>query len=79
MYLAVNVALGPVAGPLGRTALGGRSWEGFAMDPYLSGILSAETIKGIQNAGVIANLKVNSPSQKRFLWVVQNNRLHDDI
>ncbi|CAN8105190.1 unnamed protein product [Discula destructiva] len=52
-----NIALGPVAGPLGRTALGGRNWEGFAVDPYLSGILSAETIKGIQDAGVIANLK----------------------
>lgn len=53
-----NIALGPVAGPLGRTALGGRNWEGFAVDPYLSGILSAETIKGMQDAGVIANLKV---------------------
>lgn len=52
-----NVALGPVAGPLGRTALGGRNWEGFAADPYLSGALNAETIKGIQDAGVIANLK----------------------
>ncbi|KAJ4422595.1 glycoside hydrolase 3 [Gnomoniopsis sp. IMI 355080] len=53
----VNIALGPVAGPLGRTALGGRNWEGFAVDPYLSGILCAETIKGIQDAGVMANLK----------------------
>ncbi|KAI3390563.1 hypothetical protein diail_9198 [Diaporthe ilicicola] len=52
-----NIALGPVAGPLGRTALGGRNWEGFAVDPYLSGVLSAETIKGIQDAGVMANLK----------------------
>lgn len=54
-----NVALGPVAGPLGRTALGGRNWEGFASDPYLSGVLSAETIKGMQDAGVIANLKAS--------------------
>lgn len=53
----VNIALGPVAGPLGRTALGGRNWEGFAVDPYLSGALNAETIKGIQEAGVMANLK----------------------
>ncbi|KAL1859028.1 glycoside hydrolase 3 [Diaporthe australafricana] len=52
-----NIALGPVAGPLGRTALGGRNWEGFAVDPYLSGALNAETIKGIQDAGVMANLK----------------------
>jgi len=25
----VTVALGPVVGPLGRVALGGRNWEGF--------------------------------------------------
>lgn len=57
--MLANIALGPVAGPLGRTALGGRNWEGFASDPYLSGVLTAETIKGIQDAGVVANLKVS--------------------
>ncbi|EGX93355.1 beta-glucosidase, putative [Cordyceps militaris CM01] len=53
----INVALGPNAGPLGRTPLGGRNWEGFSVDPYLSGQLNAETITGIQKAGVVANLK----------------------
>lgn len=53
-----NVALGPVAAPLGRVALGGRNWEGFAVDPYLAGILTARTVSGIQDAGVIASLKV---------------------
>ncbi|PNY28725.1 Beta-glucosidase cel3A, partial [Tolypocladium capitatum] len=53
----VNIALGPNAGPLGRTPLGGRNWEGFSVDPYLSGQLNAETIAGYQDAGVIANLK----------------------
>ncbi|KAK5994334.1 Beta-glucosidase cel3A [Cladobotryum mycophilum] len=53
----VNVPLGPNAGPLGRTPLGGRNWEGFSVDPYLSGQLNAETIVGMQDAGVIANLK----------------------
>ncbi|KAJ9138386.1 Cel3e secreted beta-glucosidase [Pleurostoma richardsiae] len=53
----VNVALGPNAGPLGRTPLGGRNWEGFSVDPYLSGKLCARTITGIQDAGTIANLK----------------------
>lgn len=28
----VNVALGPVVGPLGRIAEGGRNWEGFSND-----------------------------------------------
>ena len=54
----VNVALGPNAGPLGRIPLGGRNWEGFSTDPYLSGQLNGETIIGYQEAGVIANIKV---------------------
>ncbi len=31
-----HVYLGPVAGPLGRSAMSGRNWEGFSPDPYLS-------------------------------------------
>ncbi|KAI1803516.1 glycoside hydrolase family 3 protein [Daldinia bambusicola] len=53
----INIVLGPNAGPLGRTPLGGRNWEGFSVDPYLSGQLNAETITGHQDAGVIANIK----------------------
>ncbi|KAJ9151984.1 Glycoside hydrolase family 3 protein [Pleurostoma richardsiae] len=53
----VTVMLGPVAGPLGRTPEGGRNWEGFAPDPVLTGIAIAETIKGVQDAGVIACAK----------------------
>lgn len=53
----INVMLGPNAGPLGRTPLAGRNWEGFSVDPYLSGQLNAETIVGCQEAGTIANLK----------------------
>ncbi|KAI6758303.1 hypothetical protein HG530_010543 [Fusarium avenaceum] len=53
----VNVLLGPNVGPLGRTPLGGRNWEGFSVDPYLTGKLSAESIIGHQDAGVIANVK----------------------
>ena len=47
-----HVALGPVVGPLGRSPFGGRNWEGFSPDAYLSGELVAETIQGIQLAGV---------------------------
>lgn len=53
----VNMLLGPVVGPIGRTVRGGRNWEGFAVDPYLSGILVDQTVRGIQNAGVIASTK----------------------
>lgn len=37
-----NVILGPVAGPLGRSAYGGRNWEGFSPDPYLTGVMFQE-------------------------------------
>lgn len=50
--------LGPVVGPLGRVATGGRNWEGFSNDPYLAGALAAETVKGVQEQGVITSTKV---------------------
>lgn len=52
-----TVQLGPVVGPIGRAPAGGRGWEGFAPDPVLSGIAVAQTIQGIQDAGVIACVK----------------------
>jgi beta-glucosidase len=50
----IDVQLGPVVGPLGKAPAGGRNWEGFSPDPYLSGVAVAETVKGIQSAGVVA-------------------------
>ena len=52
----VNVALGPVVGPIGRIAEGGRNWEGFASDPYLNGVLGAQSVVGLQES-VIASVK----------------------
>lgn len=56
----VNVLLGPVVGPLGRMVSGGRNWEGFSPDPYLSGALVYESVDAIQGAGVITSVKVHS-------------------
>lgn len=53
----VDVLLGPAIGPLGRHAAGGRNWEGFSPDPYLSGVFVAEAVRGIQEQRVIANVK----------------------
>ncbi|KAK7952278.1 beta-glucosidase [Apiospora aurea] len=53
----VNVALGPVVGPIGRVIQGGRNWEGFAADPWLSGAFAFETVQGIQSVGVITSTK----------------------
>lgn len=63
----VDVLLGPAIGPLGRSPDGGRNWEGFGPDPVLSGQLVAETIKGIQDVGVIACAKhLIANEQERF-------------
>ncbi|KIR74944.1 beta-glucosidase [Cryptococcus deuterogattii CA1014] len=51
-----NVALGPMTN-MGRVAAGGRNWEGFGGDPYLSGWATEMTIRGIQDAGVQACVK----------------------
>lgn len=68
----VHVALGPVVGPLGRIAQGGRNWEGFSNDPYLSGILVGDTVQGMQSVGV-------SASTKHFIMNEQEtNRNPDD-
>ncbi|KAF1991563.1 glycoside hydrolase family 3 protein [Aulographum hederae CBS 113979] len=53
----INVMLGPSMGPLGRTPAGGRNWEGFGPDPVLQGIAAAQTIRGIQDEGVMATAK----------------------
>ncbi|CEL60157.1 hypothetical protein RSOLAG1IB_09406 [Rhizoctonia solani AG-1 IB] len=52
----VNVALGPAMN-LARVAAGGRNWEGFGADPYLSGEAAYETILGMQSTGVQACAK----------------------
>ncbi|KZF20977.1 glycoside hydrolase family 3 protein [Xylona heveae TC161] len=52
-----HVILGPSGGPLGRSAWGGRNWEGFSPDPYLTGIAMDHTIRGIQDMGVQASAK----------------------
>lgn len=53
----VNVILGPAVGPLGRMPSGGRNWEGFGSDPVLQGVAGAQTIRGIQEQGVMATIK----------------------
>ncbi|KAI1344911.1 beta-glucosidase-related glycosidase [Xylariaceae sp. FL0016] len=53
----INVALGPVAGPLGRIVRGGRNWEGLSNDPYLASAGMGEITRGIQDAGVMATPK----------------------
>ena len=67
----VNVLLGPAMGPLGRMPAGGRNWEGFGSDPVLQGVAAAQTIKGIQEEGVMATAKhyiANEQERYRQAW-----------
>lgn len=42
---------------MGRCVYGGRNWEGFSPDPYLSGVAMELGVRGLQDAGVQAVAK----------------------
>ncbi|CAI0642192.1 unnamed protein product [Colletotrichum noveboracense] len=74
----INVALGPSSGPLGRHALGGRNWEGFSVDPYLSGVAMEQTVLGIQSMGVQTCSKhflANEQELQRTYTIVDGKRV----
>ena len=52
----VNILLGPCTNML-RHPSGGRVWEAYGEDPFLSGETVVEVIKGIQDSGMIACVK----------------------
>ncbi|KAF2834359.1 glycoside hydrolase family 3 protein [Patellaria atrata CBS 101060] len=80
--LGIHVQLGPACGPMGKIAQGGRNWEGFSPDPYLSGMAMAETITGIQSSGIQATAKhyiLNEQERNRETMnsVVEDRALHE--
>ncbi|THH13312.1 hypothetical protein EW146_g6883 [Bondarzewia mesenterica] len=72
----VNVALGPMMN-LGRIAQGGRNWEGFGADPYLSGETAYETILGIQSAGVQACAKHYINNEQENMRMQESSNVDD--
>ncbi|GAA5954335.1 hypothetical protein JCM3765_004425 [Sporobolomyces pararoseus] len=53
---AAHVVLGPTCN-IQRSPLGGRGFESYSEDPYLSGIIASHYIKGLQEKGVAACIK----------------------
>ncbi|KAJ5611167.1 hypothetical protein N7510_007886 [Penicillium lagena] len=80
-----NVVLGPVAGPAGRLASGGRNWEGFGSDPYLSGALAGESVRGLQHNVIacvkhlIANEQETSRNTAQLLKGSHNNSVSSNV
>ncbi|RYC55203.1 hypothetical protein CHU98_g11000, partial [Xylaria longipes] len=83
-----NFYLGPCVGPLGRQPRGGRSWESFGSDPVLQAVAGAETIKGVQDQGVISTLKhyvgneqeiyrMYNPVQQAYSSNIDDRTLHE--
>ncbi|RDW61743.1 beta-glucosidase H [Aspergillus mulundensis] len=65
---SIDVLLGPTV-CIPRTPLGGRNFEAYSEDPFLSGKLAARYIKGIQEAGIATCIKhfaANDQEHRRF-------------
>ncbi|KAI1260027.1 glycoside hydrolase family 3 protein [Xylariaceae sp. FL1019] len=84
----VNYYLGPDVGPLGRKPRGGRNWEGFGSDPVLQAYGGAETVRGVQEQGVIATIKhvigneqeiyrMYNPLQQAYSANIDDRTLHE--
>ena len=75
--LGIHVILGPVGGPMGQFANGGRNWEGFGVDPYLNGVAMEQTIAGIQEGGAQACAKHYIGNEQERNRETMNSNIED--
>ena len=67
--LNIGVLLGPGVN-LKRSPLGGRNFEYFSEDPYITSVLASALVKGIQSKGIGTSLKhfaVNNQEYRRMI------------
>ena len=78
----VNIVLGPAIN-IKRSPLCGRNFEYFSEDPYLTGILGAEYVKGLQDQNVGACVKHfavnNQENRRRTIDVIVDERALREI
>lgn len=60
-----HILLGPTVNTQ-RSPLGGRSFESFAEDPTLNGLIAAAYINGLQSKGVAATIKHYCANDQEF-------------
>ncbi|BGP00866.1 beta-glucosidase, glycoside hydrolase family 3 protein [Rhodotorula toruloides] len=58
-----------VAGPMGRSVFDGRTWEGFGVDPYMSGVATALSVEGFQKNGVSGMIKHYFGNEQEYLRI----------
>ncbi|WWC86304.1 uncharacterized protein L201_001177 [Kwoniella dendrophila CBS 6074] len=71
-----NIALGPMTN-MYRVPAGGRNWEGFGADPYLSGWATQMTVWGLQDAGVQATVKHYIANEQERNRTTSNSQITD--
>ncbi|GAA5973751.1 hypothetical protein JCM11641_005117 [Rhodosporidiobolus odoratus] len=67
--IGVHVPLSIVAGPMGRSPYGGRNWENFSPDPYLTGEATKLTVEGFQKNGVTGLVKHFFGNEQEYLRI----------
>jgi beta-glucosidase len=71
-----NIALAPDVNIM-RTPLGGRTFESFGEDPYLNGQMGVGVIRGIQNQGVIAEVKHFDANNQEYHRTTESSNIDE--
>ncbi|GAA5898876.1 hypothetical protein JCM8208_005418 [Rhodotorula glutinis] len=65
--LGAHVPLSICIGPMGRSPYGGRNWETFSPDPYLTGTAAHLSVLGFQEQGVVGLVKHFVGNEQEYL------------